>query len=100
MLYSDLMRIEEITRRSGQLFKYLTAMDLVDATTRRESAIIKEETDKANPLPFVELSARGSLRVAAEYGKLMVKVLYTMPLRLSGIDGLMKLPQRYRKRKP
>lgn len=94
------MRVEEIKRRSGELLKYLTALDLADQTTDRESAIIKEETDKANPLPFVELSARGSLRVAAEYGKLMVKVLYTMPLRLSGIDGAWKLSQRYRKRKP
>ncbi len=92
------MRPKEIALSVQGFLSYMSGSDILRTAETNAQTIISKETDEKIPLPFFELSPKGTLRVLAEYAKAMEKATYTLPLRWFGIDGLVKLSRRMRQR--
>lgn len=78
----------------------MTGHDIFQEAQRNERAIVLADTGKDYPDGVAELSFRGSMRIHAEWAKGMVKTMVIVPLRLSGIDGAIKLSRRLRQKPP
>lgn len=79
-------------RDVGKAAEYMLGLDFLADAKKREIEIIGESAES--------VTLRGNLRVSAEYGKAMAKVMVFVPLRWTGIDGAVRLVRRYHPKNP